>query len=221
MGVLYVESIQRNAFNQNDIQTLDTLVSYAVTAIQKARLYARVQAHLRTLTTMQFVSQTILSSLELQQIFQSVVQLLKDTFNYSYVSIYTIDDQVLRLGAQVGYPAELIYFEIPLTTGIMGRTVRTKETQFIEDVSSDPDFLRASYEVESEICVPLIKEDKVLGVVNVEAVPSHRLTESDVEVLSALAGPIAIAIENARLHAEVMKTALTDGLTQSSKSPRL
>jgi diguanylate cyclase (GGDEF)-like protein len=213
LGALYVESTTRNAFNQGDVQTLQTLVRQSVAAIQKARLYARVQAQLQIITTLHAVSQTILSSLELQEIFQSIVQSLKDKFNYTYVSIYLIDDQVLRLGAQAGYPQDLIYFEIPLTTGITGRAIRTKQTQFIRDVSKDPDFLRAAYDIESEICVPLIKEGNVLGILNVEAIRGHPLTEDDVAILTALTGPVAIAVENARLHTEVKSLALTDGLT--------
>jgi diguanylate cyclase (GGDEF)-like protein len=213
LGVLYVESTTRDAFDQDDIQPLDTLMRHTVTAIQKARLYARAQAQLRAITTLQSASQTILSSLELQQIFQSVVQLLKDTFNYTYVSIYIMDGKMLRLGAQVGYPPDLIYYEISVTAGIAGRAVLTKQTQYLPNVSSDPDFLRAAYEIESEICVPLLKDDNVLGVLNVEAAPGHLLTENDLGLLNALAGTVAIAIDNAHLHAEVQKLAVTDGLT--------
>jgi diguanylate cyclase (GGDEF)-like protein len=213
MGVLYVESSARNAFTGVDIQTLETLVSYTVTAIQKARLYMRVEVQLRAITTLQSVSQAILSSLELPQICQSVVALLKDSFKYTYVSIYLLKCQVLCLEAQVGYPEEMVINEIPASSGICGRCVQAKQVQFIPDVARDPSFLRAAYGIESEICVPLLKEGEVLGVINVEAAPGHQLTENDVIVLTALAGPVVIAVENARLHAEVKEMALTDGLT--------
>lgn len=213
LGVLYVESVEKNAFVQDDVQTLETLVSHAVTAIQKARLFARTQTQLRAITTMQSVSQTILSSLELPDIFQSVVQLLKDNFNYTYVSIYMLQGDVLRLGAQAGYPEEMILYEIPVTSGITGRSVQTRLIQFVHNVAADPAFLRASNDIESEICVPLLKDDQVLGVINVEAAPGHPLTDQDVALLTVLRGPILIAIENAHLHSKVKQLALTDGLT--------
>jgi diguanylate cyclase (GGDEF)-like protein len=72
--------------------------------------------------------------------------------------------------------------------------------------------LRASYEVQSEICVPLLKEDNVLGVLNVESKGDIPLNEKDVNLLNALAGSLAIAIDNARLHAEVKTMAMTDAL---------
>ena len=95
----------------------------------------------------------------------------------------------------------------------MGRSVLTKQLQFIRDVSQDPSFVRAAREVTSEICVPLLKDTNVLGVINVEAGRRNPLTERDVDVLTALAGPIAIAIDNAHLHAEAKALARTDGLT--------
>jgi|GEM_PF-602247 len=214
LGVLYVESIQRAAFKQDDIQTLTTLTSHVVTAVQKARLYRQAQDHLRAITTLQSISQTVTSSLDLQNIFQTVIQLLKDTFDYTYLSIYLLEENILRLGAQLGYPQDLIFYEIPITTGVVGRTILTRQTQFVPNVSQDKDFLRASYEVESEICAPLLKGNSVLGVINIEAAPGRPLTPNDVDLLNALAGSVAIAIDNARLHAEVRSLALTDGLTQ-------
>jgi len=209
LGVIYVESANRNELNEDDLQTLQTLANQAATAIQKARLYARTQEHLQVMTTLQSISQTVSSSLELDEILNNVLQLLKDSFGYTYDSIYLFDGDVLHMGAQLGYPEDMLIPEISISQGVIGRTARTKATQLVRDVSLDTDFLRASYEVKSEIAVPLIKEGNVLGVLNVES--AHRLlNENDVNLLNALAGSVAIAIDNARLHAEVKRMAMTD-----------
>jgi diguanylate cyclase (GGDEF)-like protein len=100
--------------------------------------------------------------------------------------------------------------EIPITAGVVGKTARLRRTQFLPDVETDPDFIRTSYEVHSEIAVPLSKDDHVLGVLNVEAEHGASLDENDINVLNALAGSIAVAIDNARLHAEVKLMAMTD-----------
>lgn len=213
VGVLYIESTTLNNFDTDIAHTFQTLVSHIVTAIQRARLFAVARDRLRAITAVQSVSQTIASSLELEQIFQTVVDMLKNTFGYNFVSIYLLDGEVLRLGAEIGYPPDLIYAEIPLTSGIAGRAARRGQIQFIPDVKSEPGFLRASYEVESEICVPLLKEERVLGVLNVESQPGNPLTQTDAELLSSLAAPIAIAVDNARLHSNVKSLALTDALT--------
>jgi len=213
LGVIYVESIHKGDFNTDDVKTLQTLANQVATSLQRARLHANTQEHLSVMTTLQSVSQVVIASLDLHEICRNVIELLQHTFGYGYISIYLLEDETLRLGAELGYPPELIIHEISTSTGIIGRTVRTKKAQFIRDVTTDPAFLRAAYEVKSEICVPLLKKNNVLGVLNVESVENRPLTESDVNLLNALAAPLAIAIDNARLHAEVKMLALTDPLT--------
>jgi diguanylate cyclase (GGDEF)-like protein len=210
LGVIYVESVQRNALQTDDVQTLQTLANQVATSIQKARLHARTQEHLQVITALQSISHVITSSLELSKILNNVIKLLRDSFGYTYVAVYLLDGEVLRMGAQLGYPDDMLIPEIKINSGVIGRTARLKETQFIRDVSTDPDFLRASYDVKSEIAVPLLKDENVLGVLNVEAEYSASLDDNDVKLLNTLAGSIAVAIDNAHLHAEVKRMALTD-----------
>ena len=209
LGVIYVESSKKNELNEDDLQTLQTLANQVATSVQKARLYTRSQEHLHVMTTLQSISHTVSSSLELDRILNNVLQLLKDSFGYTYASIYLFDGDVLHMGAQLGYPEDMLIPEISISEGVIGRAARVQETQFIRDVSLDSDFLRSSYDVKSEIAVPLLKEDNVLGVLNVES-GHDLLSENDVNLLNALAGSVAIAIDNARLHAEVKQMAMTD-----------
>ncbi len=213
LGVIYVESTVQNEFNYEDMRTLQTLADQIATAIQKARLYTRTQQHLQVMTTLQSVSHAVASSLELNEILHNVIELLKGSFGYAYISIYLLEGEMLCLGAEIGYPGEMVIHQIPITSGVIGRAVRTKQTQFIRDVSTDPTFLRASHEVKSEICVPLLKNENVLGVLNVESKSEVPLDEDDVNLLNALAGSVAVAIDNARLHAEVKRMALTDAVS--------
>ena len=213
LGVIYVETTKRHDFKPDDVQTFQTMANQVATSIQKARLYARAHEHLQMLTTLQSVSHAVTGSLVLNDILQTVITLLKNSLGYSYISIYLLEERVLRLGAELGYPEDMILYEIPITAGVIGRAIRTKEPQFVLDVSHDPAFLRASYEVKSEICVPLMKKDFVLGVLNVESREEHPLNQDDMDLLNALAGPLAVAIDNARLHAEMKTMALTDAMS--------
>jgi diguanylate cyclase (GGDEF)-like protein len=210
LGVIYVESSRKDELKEDDLQTLQTLANQVATSFQKARLYARTQQHLQVMTTLQSISHTVASSLELDEILDNVIQLLKDSFGYTYLSIYLLDGDTLHLGAQLGYPNETLIHEIPISMGVIGRTARSRQTQLVRDASADSDFLRGAYEVGSEIAVPLIKEGQVLGVLNIESNREGLLNENDAILLNALAGSVAIAIDNARLHAEVKRMAMTD-----------
>ncbi|MFT3892445.1 MAG: sensor domain-containing diguanylate cyclase [Anaerolineales bacterium] len=103
--------------------------------------------------------------------------------------------------------------EIPITSGIAGRTVQTKQAQFIPDVTQDTSFLRASSEVKSEICIPLLKKDTVLGVLNVRSLEETPLNKNDINLLSAISSAITVAIDNAQLHAQVKTMAITDAVS--------
>ncbi len=212
-GVLYVESLELNAFSELDVVTLETLSSQIAQSLQRASLYAQTQNNIKTLATIQEISKLVTGSLDLETISLNVVKSLKDAFHYSHVSIYFLVDDYLNLKAQVGYPEEMAIRKIHISQGVSGRAIRTKEIQFIEDTSKEGVFLKADNDLTSEICVPLLKEDIVLGTLNVESNRDTPLTLRDVELLLAVAGPIAISVDNARLHNELKSMATTDAVT--------
>lgn len=213
LGALYAESIEADAFKEEDVTTLETLANQISASLQRASLYSRAQDHLRIMSTVQTVSRVINSSLDLETIFTSVVRELKEAFGYTHVSIYLLKDDYLHLGAQVGYPKEMVIHKIHTSQGVTGRTIKTKTVQFIRDTSREPSFLRADNNINSEICIPLLKDNIVLGTLNVEGDAVRVLTNDDVELLTTLASPIALAVDNARLHAQVKAMALTDAVS--------
>ncbi|MBN8580234.1 MAG: diguanylate cyclase [Anaerolineae bacterium] len=212
-GVLYVESFELQAFDIQDVLTLETLATQVSESLQRALLFAQTRENLRTLETIQDVSKLVASSLDLETISQTVVESLKQAFGYSHVSIYFLQDEYLHLAAQTGYPEDSVIRMIHISQGVAGKTIRTKTAQFIENTTKEDTFLRADIQVTSEICVPLLKDDLVLGVLNVESTPQKPLRQSDVDLLTAIAGPIAVAVDNARLHMELKKMATTDAVT--------
>lgn len=214
LGILYVESARRNAFNQEDAKTLETLTNQLSASIQRAKLYSNSQEHLRVMSTVQSVSHVVSTTLDLQKVFESVVKELKEVFGYTHVSIYLLDEEYLYLGAQIGYPTEMAISKIHISQGVHGKTVKTKTVQFIRDVTKEPVYLAADYNILSEICVPLLKDNNVLGTINVESDSSvPPLTQADMDMLTTLAVPIALAVDNARLHAQVKAMAMTDAVS--------
>lgn len=207
LGVLYVESSLAGAIGEAEAKALETLANHITTALENSRLYARARERLREMTVLQSVSRAVTSSLDPAQILLTVMDLLRTNFGYRYLSVYLLDGAVLRLAAQAGYPEGLIIHVIPVSTGVSGRAVRTRQTQFVRDVTADPAFLRAALNIRSEICVPLVKDQSVLGTLNVESDSERSLTETDVDLLTAFASQLTVAIENARLYEEIRRRA--------------
>ncbi len=212
-GVLYVESFQLNAFNQLDVKTLETLASQISESLQRASLFAQTQKDLRTIAAIQNISKLVARSLDLQTISSTVVESLQEIFGYTHVSIYLLEEEYLHLNAQVGYPEELSIKKIHISQGVAGRCTRTKDVQFIRDSRKENVFLKADHRIMSEICVPLLKDDNVLGILNVESTEINQLTDFDVELLTSITGPLAVAVDNARLHTALKKMATTDAVT--------
>ena len=126
---------------------------------------------------------------------EQVMDLLHDNLGYSHVSIYLVDDDKLRLGAQRGYERPIETFDG--TTGVIGRIIRTRRAELVTDIARDPDFLNAAGDVTSEICAPLLVDGQLLGVVNVE---TNRgvLDDSDLNSILLVADRLASALALAR-----------------------
>ena len=198
-GAAIIAFNQSHIFSPREISLGEQVGGQIALAIAKAQLLEAETRRVAQLTALQSMSQMVVSSLELNHVFETVVNILHDTFGYHYVSIYRLYENKLQLNAQVGYPNESILWEIPVSSGVMGRAVRSCQPQFIRNAMADPDFLRASQDVTSEICVPLLKGQVVLGTLNIESTLKHSLDESDMQLLFTFANQVVVAMENASL----------------------
>jgi diguanylate cyclase (GGDEF)-like protein len=126
---------------------------------------------------------------------EQVMDLLHDNLGYSHVSIYLVDGDKLRLGAQRGYERPIETFDG--TTGVIGRIIRNRRAELITDIARDPDYLDVAGDVTSEVCAPLLVDGELLGVVNIE---SNRgpLDESDLNLVLLVADRLASALALAR-----------------------
>jgi PAS domain S-box-containing protein len=164
-------------------------------------LYTAASRQAQELAVIDRVRATITRGLEPAAIFQSVVEGIASTFGYTYVSLFLLEGNHLTPHYHVGYLNGLP--ELPISQGIVGRTVRTGTPVYAPDVSLDPSYIRAEDGVVSEICVPLLDGSRIFGVLNVETTGDQILTERDLALLTAVGDQVGLAITRARLYAEV------------------
>jgi sigma-B regulation protein RsbU (phosphoserine phosphatase) len=93
--------------------------------------------------------------------------------------------------------------EIPIGEGLVGYAVVNKQAVLVPDVSKDPRYINLNPETRSELVVPLIYKDKVIGVLDVEHTKKGYFNEDHVRIMTTLAAQVAIAIENARLYEQI------------------
>ena len=95
--------------------------------------------------------------------------------------------------------------EIPLGRGLVGYAAQHGEPVLVPDVSKDPRYISANPETRSELCIPLIYKEKVIGVLDIEHTRRGYFTEDHVRTMTTLAAQVAIAIENATLYERIAR----------------
>jgi diguanylate cyclase (GGDEF)-like protein len=183
--------------------------------VRRAQMLQRRRS--RQLVAVEAVGRTLAREGPTTEALDTVMGVLTDIFGYTYPSIYTWDGHVLRLGAQRNYANPIPEF---LTDrGVIGRVARTKQAAFLPDVSGDPDYVAANSEVVGEISVPLLSNDELLGVLNIETGRSRRLDADDVATMEIVADRVAAALALGRERQNLTERArLMDQLASFSRS---
>jgi GAF domain-containing protein/anti-sigma regulatory factor (Ser/Thr protein kinase) len=183
-------------------------------ALQQALMRATMQRIDRDTKLLEAIRTTIAHTLDLDALLRQVVEQISLRYGYPLVSLYLLDGDMLQCKHQIGYFN--VIRRVPVTTGIMSRAIRQRQTVLITDVRSHPEFIAAMPGVVSEIAVPLQSEQTVYGVLNIESTRDQRLGPSDQVVLEAVAAEVSIAIERAMLytatHQQAQQLAVIDQL---------
>jgi len=164
---------------------------------------------LARLAALQRAGVIITAQLDPDEAMRTVVRELSESLGYRYVGIYLREGADLVLHAHAGF--DTLITREAITEGVMGRVVRTQRAVLVPDVRHDPQYIAALPGMCSEICVPLLCDGAVVGVVNVES--TEALDGNDLELLELFAQQTSAALHNARRHAGVTQSARTDPLT--------
>ena len=109
--------------------------------------------------------------------------------DYTWVGVYLLEEDELVLGPYRGKPSP--HTRIPLGRGICGSAATEKATIVVDDVNADPRYLACSLETKSEIVVPIMNGDRVLGEIDVDSDRLAAFGEADRQLLEAVAARLA------------------------------
>jgi sigma-B regulation protein RsbU (phosphoserine phosphatase) len=205
VGVLDVQSTRVKAYSDQDRAMLRLIAARVGASIDNARLYLRVERQNRTLKTLTRLSQEFSSILNLDDLMGKIAATVRTMIHYDAFSIFLIDAErkVLRHRFSVRYDERVNLDNIPLGKGITGAAAESRETVRVLDTAKDPRYIASHPEIRSEMAVPLIAQDRVVGVLDVESERIGYFTEEHQRTLSLLAPQIASSVENARLYEEL------------------
>lgn len=120
---------------------------------------------------------------------QAVTILKHQMPDYSWVGIYLMDGEDLVLGPFLGKPSP--HTRIPLNQGICGAAASNKKTIIVDDVDADPRYLACSLETRSEIVVPIIRGNTVLGEIDIDSDKKAAFGSADRDLLESVAALLA------------------------------
>lgn len=203
IGVLNLEAPERNYFKEEHARLLTLIASRIAVSIENARLYTRVVRQASTLVLLNDISREFTSILNPDQLLKRIGDLLIKVIDYQMFSILLVDESkqklVHRFSLRFNESIPLKH-DIPMGRGLVGAAAKQRETILAPDVSKEPRYIQANPETRSELCVPLIYKDEVIGVLDLEHTRRGYFNEDHVRIIGTLGAQIAIAIENARLY---------------------
>ncbi len=208
IGVIDVEAAQPGAFTEEHKHLLTLFASRIAVGIENARLYTRVSRQARQLTLLTEISRELTSILNVDQLLKRIAELVTRIIDYQMFSILLLDPTGTllqhRFSLRFNESVKLKH-EIPLGVGLVGYAAQHKQAVLVPDVSKDPRYIKANPETRSELCIPLIYKDNVIGVLDIEHTRRGYFTEDHVRTMTTLAAQVAIAIENATLYERIAR----------------
>lgn len=203
-------------FSWADVELLSLFATQAAIAIRNARLldslqqsehsyktlFAIERRHAQQLYLLEQVRAALAGELDLPTILRTVVEVIADTFGYTQVSIYLLEENVAVLQHQVGY--NQTNTRTPVTKEMCDQVLSTGQPLLIRNARFFSEFREMPA---SEICVPLFDRGRVVGFFNIQSSQEVTLDEADLRLMINLSEQINLALSRARLYNEARESA--------------
>jgi sigma-B regulation protein RsbU (phosphoserine phosphatase) len=208
IGVLNLETHEAGRFTEEHKRLLTLIGSRMAVGIENARLHTRTTRQARTLVLLNEIARELTSILNVDELLKRIAELLSRLIDYQMFSILLVDaaGEKLQHRFSLRFQENIqLKHDVPLGDGLVGFAARHRQAVLAPDVSKDPRYISLNPETRSELAVPLIYKDKVIGVLDLEHTKRGFFTEDHKRTVTTLAAQVAIAIENARLYEEIAR----------------
>jgi sigma-B regulation protein RsbU (phosphoserine phosphatase) len=208
IGVIDIEAREKGYFKEEHKRLLTLIASRMAVGIENARLHTRITRQARTLLLLNEIARELTSILNLDELLKRIAELLRRLIDYQMFSILLLDQTGEKLQHRFSQRFEErlhLKHDIPLGRGVVGYAAQAKEAVLVPDVAKSPRYIATNPETRSELAVPLIYQEKVIGVLDLEHMRRGYFTEEHKKILTTLAAQLAIAIENARLYEQIAR----------------
>lgn len=206
--IVFGRSIEKK-FTVEDIEVARTLTGYAGLTVRHVLREENARREAIGRTALYEVGKRISSSLAIEEVLKLIIDSLQRVVPYDAAVIFFLEHErnSITVKTSRGYTrdaGEMI--NIKVGDGISGWAATTGLAVIVPDVHSDDRYVNLRPETRSEMAVPLMKGPEVIGVFNIESDRLDAYDESDRALLESFASQAAVAIQNARLYEESIRT---------------
>lgn len=210
-GLLVVASSEPQAFDLHARQLLQVLAGQAAFAIRNAQLYEESQHHLREIRALFSIGQSIVSTLDLDEVLNLVAKLAIKTIPNATKCVIHLPDltggELLPTAIASRQASPINRQAIPFGAGVAGHAMAERETIYVPDCGKDPRYLDLGTPIRSLLSAPLLSSDgTAIGVISVDSGKPESFSTDDKRILTTFALQAAIAIENAQLFRSLQDT---------------
>jgi K+-sensing histidine kinase KdpD len=210
LGVLHVGTLKPREFDAHDRECLALAADRAAIAISHARLFDAERESRRRLEALQSVTDIALNKLTLEELLAELLPRIRQIIDADTCAVLLLDEgqDELVARAAVGIEEEVkAGVRIPVGKGFAGRVAATKQPVILEDVDHADVLNPILHEkgIKSLLGVPLLIRDTAIGVLHVGSLTHRKFTREQVDLLQLVAERVALAIERAQLHQEMLR----------------
>lgn len=209
IGVAQVLNKQKGAFSKSDMKLLVAMTTQGTLALQSAQFIERMKAiRKQELEFLDIVSE-VTSDIKIGSLLQKVMGEATRMLNAERSTLFLNDEKTGQLWSEVGQGLEAMQIRLPNHVGIAGAVFTTGKTINIPyayaDLRFNPAFdKKTGYFTRSILCVPIVNQrGRIIGVTQVLNKRGGPFTNEDESRLKAFTAQISIALENAKLFADV------------------
>lgn len=202
IGAMNLYAEDPGQFTARDEAMLRQFGAHVAVAIENARLFERERKYSAMLETLAEIGRDVAAILELDQLLERVATLAHRVVDYRTFGILLLNEErgELEMKLAIRYGGQSEFPRLKLGEGLTGYAALHKEVVYVPDVSQDPRYIKWVEDCRSELVVPLLVQDRCVGVIDLESPEVDAFDKDDVEVLTLLSSQVAVAIENARLY---------------------
>ncbi len=210
LGAIEVESPRLAAFGEQDVEVLSAMgsqLAITISALRRREALARIYAF----------GQRVAAAETVDRIVVSTIDFLVEQFDYQLSAIFlkNADNRMEIAGIRGPYEDGGVQpgWVLPDDRGIVNWVARNRRSAVVPDVHRDPRYHQAFDGTQSELVVPILFTDRLLGVLNIESAQPGFFDEEDRQLLEVIANHLAISLANLDSQASLREQAIRDSLT--------